>query len=162
MVWVHDILPVACPVGRVSLSVGPAIMPQQGCLPASRLLTAMQQIAAAFGMALAVLLFFHGVQVYTPHAAHYADAYLQVLPLFLALLLMAGVYTLRLAAVIPLPSPWPRSSTSALACQPGGQTEVTDSTDRRLERKAGERGGCLHGNVCTAEIGNQAHCSTDR
>ena len=55
-------------------------MPRQRCLPASSLLTAVQQIAAAFGMALAVPLSFHGVQVDTAHAAHYADAYLQVLP----------------------------------------------------------------------------------
>ena len=71
---------------------------------AAGMFTAVQQIAAAFGVALGGLLFFHGVQMETADALRYAGAYLQVLPLFLGLLVVAVVGTLRLATVMPMPA----------------------------------------------------------
>lgn len=61
---------------------------------AAGLLTAVQQIAAALGVALAGLVFFHS------QATHYAQAYLQVLPLFGMLVIVALVCAHQLAKVM--------------------------------------------------------------
>jgi len=61
---------------------------------AAGLLTTVQQIAAAFGVALAGLAFFDGLDGATADA--YADAYLQVLPLFLGLLGLGALGSVRL------------------------------------------------------------------
>lgn len=63
-------------------------------------LTAVQQIAAALGVALAGLAFFHGLTLESASKADYASAYLRVLPLFLGLMAMAMVATTRLAKVM--------------------------------------------------------------
>ena len=71
---------------------------------AAGMFTAVQQIAAALGVALAGLLFFHNAPVATGAAQHYAQAYLQVLPLFACLLAAAIFGTHQLSKVMrPLP-----------------------------------------------------------
>lgn len=67
---------------------------------ASGLLTAVQQIAAALGVALAGLVFFHGQPAEGAAAACYAQAYLQVLPLFGALVVAALICAHKLARVM--------------------------------------------------------------
>jgi EmrB/QacA subfamily drug resistance transporter len=67
---------------------------------AAGMLTAVQQIAAALGVALAGLAFFHGLHTETAGAADYTNAYLRVLPLFLGLMAAAMVGTTRLARVM--------------------------------------------------------------
>lgn len=67
---------------------------------ASGMFTAVQQIAAALGVALAGLLFFRARPAETAAALHYAEAYLLVLPLFGALLLVALFGTNQLAKVM--------------------------------------------------------------
>jgi EmrB/QacA subfamily drug resistance transporter len=64
---------------------------------AAGMFTAVQQIAAALGVALAGLLFFHGQAPVAAAARHYAQTYLHVLPLFGCLLAAAAVGTWRLA-----------------------------------------------------------------
>jgi EmrB/QacA subfamily drug resistance transporter len=64
---------------------------------AAGMLTAVQQIAAALGVALAGLAFFHGMHIETARAADYANACLQVLPLFLGLMAAAMFGAARLA-----------------------------------------------------------------
>jgi hypothetical protein len=61
---------------------------------AAGLLTTVQQVAGAFGVALAGLVFFHSVDAAT--AAAYQHAYLVVLPLFLALLGLGALGAARL------------------------------------------------------------------
>jgi hypothetical protein len=61
---------------------------------AAGMFTAVQQIAAALGVALAGLLFFHGAPTAADAAQYYAHAYLQVLPLF-ACLLAAAIFGTR-------------------------------------------------------------------
>lgn len=67
---------------------------------AAGMLTAVQQIAAALGVALAGLAFFHGLHIETAKTADYTDAYLQVLPLFLGLMAAAMFGATRLARVM--------------------------------------------------------------
>jgi EmrB/QacA subfamily drug resistance transporter len=71
---------------------------------AAGLLTAVQQIAAALGVALGGLLFFHGLGAaggaQPASAARYAAAYLRVLPLFLGLMAAAMFGASRLARVM--------------------------------------------------------------
>jgi len=69
---------------------------------ASGLFTAVQQIAAALGVALAGLAFFHGLHQETAEASQYANAFLQVLPLFYGLLAAAMFGASRLARVMHL------------------------------------------------------------
>ncbi|SFU54259.1 MFS transporter [Pseudoduganella namucuonensis] len=64
---------------------------------AAGLLTAVQQIAAALGVALAGMAFFHGLHATTASASDYTNAYLQVLPLFLGLMAAALFGATRLA-----------------------------------------------------------------
>lgn len=71
---------------------------------AAGLFTAVQQIAAALGVALAGLLFFHSAPAASAAAKHYASAYLQVLPLFGALLIAAIAGTHQLAKVMKAPA----------------------------------------------------------
>jgi EmrB/QacA subfamily drug resistance transporter len=67
---------------------------------ASGVLTAVQQMAGALGVALSGLLYFHGAASAVPgNTQAGAAAYLQVLPLFVGLMLGAIVICLRLAAV---------------------------------------------------------------
>jgi EmrB/QacA subfamily drug resistance transporter len=61
---------------------------------ASGLLTTVQQVAAAFGVALAGLAFFHGLDGVTAEA--YRNAYLHVLPLLLGLLALGALGAGRL------------------------------------------------------------------
>jgi EmrB/QacA subfamily drug resistance transporter len=68
---------------------------------AAGLLTAVQQVAAALGVALAGLVFFHSQPAVSAAAAHYAQAYLQVLPLFAALVMVAMTGAHHLARVMP-------------------------------------------------------------
>lgn len=68
---------------------------------AAGLFTAVQQIAAALGVALAGLLFFHNQS--GASAQHYASAYLYVLPLFGCLLTAAVIGILQLAKVMKAP-----------------------------------------------------------
>jgi MFS family permease len=63
---------------------------------AAGLLTTVQQVAGAFGVALAGLVFFRSLGT-TATAAVYHGAYLQVLPLFLALLGLGALGAMRLA-----------------------------------------------------------------
>lgn len=70
---------------------------------AAGMFTAVQQIAAALGVALAGLLFFHSQPAAGAAARHYAGAYLQVLPLFGCLLAAAVVGTHQLAKVMRAP-----------------------------------------------------------
>lgn len=67
---------------------------------AAGLLTAVQQVAAALGVALAGLVFFHSQPAASSAAAHYAQAYLHVLPLFAGLLIIAMAGAHRLAKVM--------------------------------------------------------------
>jgi len=62
---------------------------------AAGLFTTVQQVAAAFGVALAGLVFFHGLHGSAPEA--YRHAYLGVLPLLLGLLAAGACGALRLA-----------------------------------------------------------------
>lgn len=71
---------------------------------AAGLFTAVQQIAAALGVALAGLLFFHSAPAASAAAKHNASAYLQVLPLFGALLIAAIAGTHKLAKVMKAPA----------------------------------------------------------
>jgi MFS family permease len=65
---------------------------------ASGLLSAVQQLAGALGVALAGLLFFHGgPAVDIGQAYDYVTAYRQVLPLFTGLLLGGAVVCFKLA-----------------------------------------------------------------
>jgi EmrB/QacA subfamily drug resistance transporter len=68
---------------------------------AAGLFTAVQQIAAALGVALAGLLFFHSQPSAAAAAQHYAHAYLQVLPLFGCLLAAAIIGAHQLAKAMP-------------------------------------------------------------
>jgi EmrB/QacA subfamily drug resistance transporter len=72
---------------------------------AAGMFTAVQQIAAALGVALAGLLFFGERPEAATAAQHYADAYLLVLPLFACLLASALVGIQRLAKVMKASSP---------------------------------------------------------
>ncbi|MYM83389.1 MFS transporter [Duganella sp. FT50W] len=67
---------------------------------AAGLLTAVQQVAAALGVALAGLVFFHRQPTALAAAAHYAQAYLHVLPLFAGLVMIAMAGAHRLARVM--------------------------------------------------------------
>lgn len=67
---------------------------------AAGLLTAVQQIAAALGVALGGLVFFQGLRPAADMAASYAHAYLRVLPLFLGLMAAAMFGARRLAQVM--------------------------------------------------------------
>jgi EmrB/QacA subfamily drug resistance transporter len=67
---------------------------------ASGMFTAVQQIAAAFGVALAGLAFFQGLHAGTAEASQYANAFLHVLPLFYGLIAAALFGASRLARVM--------------------------------------------------------------
>jgi EmrB/QacA subfamily drug resistance transporter len=69
-------------------------VPVSGAGVASGLLTTVQQVAAAFGVALAGLAFFHGLDGAT--AGAYRNAYLHVLPLLLGLLALGALGAWRL------------------------------------------------------------------
>jgi len=73
---------------------------------AAGLLTTVQQVAGAFGVALAGLVFFHGLAA--PSAVAYARAYLLVLPLFLGLLGLGALGAARLSeAMRSASAPYP-------------------------------------------------------
>ncbi len=67
---------------------------------ASGMLSATQQVAGAFGVALGGLFFFHGMRLETAGALEYTEAYLRVLPLFLGLMAVAMFGATRLARVM--------------------------------------------------------------
>jgi EmrB/QacA subfamily drug resistance transporter len=67
---------------------------------AAGLFSAVQQVAAALGVALVGLVFFHGLHPDTDGANQYANAYLQVLPLFFVLLASAAIGASKLAKVM--------------------------------------------------------------
>lgn len=75
-------------------------VPMRDAGVAAGMLTAVQQIAGALGVALGGLVFFHSLNMDTAKTADYTNAYLQVLPLFLSLMAAAMFSATRLAKVM--------------------------------------------------------------
>jgi EmrB/QacA subfamily drug resistance transporter len=71
---------------------------------AAGLLTAVQQLAGALGVALAGMAFFHGLDGAEPAAQRYQQAYLRVLPLLFGLLATGTLGAVRLSRIMAKPA----------------------------------------------------------